>query len=220
MKERLDIAVAIPSTEMWEAQFGLSLTIMAAYFGMNRLTQTKSQYLHVINSRGSMLPQLRENLVSSAMRTKSSHILFLDSDMTFPKDTMHRLIEHDKDFVAANCAVKKIPSYPTALGLDNMPIYTDPDSTGLVKVRKVGLAVALVKTTVFNKIPQPWFLMDWDKSTRHYIGEDVYFCRKARKLGISLHVDQDLSKEIGHVGAFKYTHDLMVEELRKDAVHV
>jgi len=42
------------------------------------------------------------------MREGCSHILFIDSDMTFPQDMIQRLIDRDVDIVAANCARRRM----------------------------------------------------------------------------------------------------------------
>jgi hypothetical protein len=36
------------------------------------------------------------------------------------------------------------------------------------------------------------------------LGEDIYFCIKAKDAGIDTYVDHDLSMEIGHIGNYTY----------------
>jgi hypothetical protein len=38
------------------------------------------------------------------------------------------------------------------------------------------------------------------------LGEDFYFCHKAREAGFHILIDQALSREIRHVGELDYTH--------------
>ncbi len=137
-------------------------------------------------------------------------MLWLDSDMEFPKDTLHRLMGHGVDFVAANCVVKKVPCTPTAIKKDGDRLYTDPDSTGLERVDKVGLAVALTRVDLFDKISLPWFSFEWVEDVLDYSGEDIYLCKKLRKeTDVHIMVDQDLSKEVRHTGAFSYDHSMV-----------
>src|SRR3990172_5679431 len=86
----LVIAIGIPCTDFWIPQFGLSIAALCSYFGMKRFEVCRTQRLHILSSQGSMLPQLRENLVLSAMKKGCSHLLMLDSDMKFSRDVMHQ----------------------------------------------------------------------------------------------------------------------------------
>ena len=49
----------------------------------------------------------------------------------------------------------------------------------------------------------PWFTYDW-KQGGIEVGEDVHFCKLVKRRGITLYVDQDLSKDCGHVGVMTY----------------
>lgn len=210
MKE-LIVGVAMPSSGTIYAKTAISLAMLGCHFGMKQVTDYESQRLHMLVSYGSMPAQQRENCVMMALRAKCDYLIFVDGDQTFPKDLVHRLIAHDVDVVGANIPIKKIPSRPTAIKLDGSLLYTDPDSTGLVEVQRIGTGVACIKTEVFKKMKRPWFYQEWVPSAMALRGEDDYFCEKARKVGVKIHVDQDLSKQIGHVGDFIYTHEYVGE---------
>jgi hypothetical protein len=53
----------------------------------------------------------------------------------------------------------------------------------------------------------PWFAIPWVPAAEDYIGEDVWFCRRAAQNGHKTYVDQDLSKQIHHIGTFEYKHE-------------
>ena len=86
-------------------------------------------------------------------------------------------------------------------------VYTMPESTGLQEVGSVGMGVMLIKANVFAKLAEPWFETPWRHDKRGYIGEDVFFCKKAREAGFKIWIDHDVSKEIGHIGMFEFKHD-------------
>ena len=216
----LVLGIAIPSMDIWHARFGLCLASMCAHLGMKRIGDYSSQTIHLLTSRGSMIPQQRENLIITAKKCGCTHLLFLDSDMTFPKDLVHRMIVHDLPIVAANCVIKKIPASPTAVLPSGEKLYTDPDSTGLVKVLQVGFAVALFKMEVFPRVERPWFDMKWNSAIQHFMGEDIHFCRKLREKHIDIHIDQDVSKEVGHIGSFIFDHTLVGEIVYEDPAEV
>jgi hypothetical protein len=204
-----NIAIGIPSTDQWHARFGTCLAALCAYFGMHRLPGVTEQRLHIMNHRGSMLAQQRDNIVIAARQQKCSHILFLDSDMLFPRNALHRLYSHQRDVVSTNCVIKKLPASPTASLLDGSKLYTDADSEGLVEVGRVGFAVALIKLDIFDKITRPYHHNEWIPEVQHQCGEDVYLCEKLKKAGFKIYIDQELSHEVGHIGTFIFTHDFV-----------
>jgi hypothetical protein len=161
--------------------------------------------------QGTIIQNQRADLCLDAMREGCSHILFIDSDMTFPQDMVQRLLKHDVDIVATNCARRRMPTGPTAQNYDEngvrQAVYTMPDSTGLEEIGSVGTGVMLIKKEVFQNMSEPWFDMPWQVGKRGYMGEDVFFCKKAQELGFKVYIDHDVSKEIGHIGTFEFKHD-------------
>jgi GT2 family glycosyltransferase len=116
-----------------------------------------------------------------------------------------------------------MPTGPTAQDYDEndkrIPVYTMPESTGLQEVGSIGTGIMLIKRRVFEGMSEPWFDMPW-QTTRGYMGEDVFFCRKARELGFKVYIDHDVSHEIGHIGTFEFGHPhtwIVKEEMEKEA---
>ena len=67
--------------------------------------------------------------------------------------------------------------------------------TPVERVDWIGTGCLLIRREALLKVPRPWF--------DHPAGEpgcdeDVYFCRRAAKAGISIHCDTGLC--VGHVG--------------------
>jgi hypothetical protein len=160
--------------------------------------------------RSSALPQNRHNLVREAQKMGVSHILFLDDDMTFPPDTLERMLRAGKPIVAANCTTRALPIVTTAI--KNEKRITSLGKTGLEYVDQVGMAVMLIDMKVFDRVPLPWFSFAWDAEYPDtYCSEDMFFCKKARAEGIPIVVDHELSQQIGHVGELEYRHDMVDE---------
>jgi hypothetical protein len=161
----------------------------------------------IISIQGSMLSQQRHLCVSKACQTKrATHLAFIDSDMKFPRDTIHRLIQHDKDFVACNCTTRKDPIVPVAFDFDGNRI-SSVGRTGIEKVRQVGLAVSLLRLDALRKIRPPHFMQEWIPEAGYYCGEDVYFCQLAQASNLDIWVEHDLSREIKHVGSREWGYD-------------
>jgi len=171
-----------------------------------------------------MLSQNREVMMQTVVKARRkgingapTHVLMLDDDMVFPKDTLHRLLQRKLPVVGVNYVTKEIPAKPVAVLDDGETrLYTDPDSTGCVGVGHLGLGITLVDPVVLLDIPQPWFPMEWREDLHAYSGEDVAFCRKLREAGVPIVVDQDLSKEVAHIGGLAYRHDLVGEIVQEE----
>lgn len=154
--------------------------------------------------RDSMLPRGRFGLLTEAMKGGFSHILWIDSDMTFPKDTMNRLVEHDLPVVGANC-VRRMEPYTWTAADDDLNEVSSTGKTGLETVGRLGFGVTLMEIDLFKKLTPPFFNFEWrvdDPETQkgHFEGEDYNCFRKLAELGIKPVIDHDLSQEIGHIG--------------------
>jgi hypothetical protein len=214
------IAVCTPARDMVHTMFTYDLVNMVANHTLNT-----NDAISLKISQGTLIANQRAELCLDAMREKCTHVLFIDSDMRFPQDMIERLLQHDLDIVATNCARRRMPTGPTAqLYKENGErelVYTMPESTGLQEVGSVGMGVMLIKANVFAKLAEPWFETPWRHDKRGYIGEDVFFCKKAREAGFKIWIDHDVSKEIGHIGMFEFKHDhtwVMREVQEKEAV--
>lgn len=205
------VAICIPSRGLWDSNFGQSLALMTC--GSLSLIDKPIAY-KLMNMHGSILATQRADMIRQCLKDEAenkepfTHILMLDDDMKFPFDTLAKFIAHEVDIVAANCATKVYPPKPTARR-DKKEVYTTAVSTGLEEVDRIGCAVMLVKMDVFRKLEQPWFATPWCEKQGGIIGEDVFFCNRAREIGYKVFIDHDVSKQVGHIGWFEYRHQLM-----------
>lgn len=210
------VLIGIPSGGEWKADFGMSLAGLVASAGRPLKGGKFIERIQLWNTKGSILSRSRTTLVRQALDLECSHILFVDSDMTFPNWTLHQLLSHDKAVIGANCAVKKLPSDPTARQEGATAAGELVYSNGkehLERVWRLGTGVMLIKTKVFREIPEPWFPITWNEELRDYTGEDWNFCAELQKRDIPIWVDHKLSQQIGHVGSYTYTHeDIGVKE--------
>jgi len=200
------IAVCTPARDMVHTMYSYDLVNMVAYHTINT-----NDAVSLKISQGTLIANQRAELSLDAMGEGCTHILFIDSDMRFPQDMIGRLVKHDLDIVATNCARRRMPTGPTAqLYKENGErelVWTMPESTGLQEVGSVGMGVMLIKRKVFEALAEPWFETPWRVDKRGYIGEDVFFCQKAAAAGFKIWIDHDVSKEIGHIGTFEFKHD-------------
>lgn len=193
----MKVLFAVPTHGLWEAAMGHSLALTMADLAANpgpaamRLSRVES----------SKLASARTDLVKDALRVGADRICWIDSDMEFRPAAVRALLAHDLDIVAANYA-KKIPSQESVCSaLDGTVLQ---NGSGVEEVAHVGFGLCVTKTSVFEKLDLPWFSFQWNPETQDDIGEDVYFCRKARAAGFKVFVDHDASEGIQHIGKFPY----------------
>lgn len=205
----MQLHICIPSFDLVCADFMMSLTNMVMYIFQNPLPGGEDLSIKITNRRGSLIVSSREEMVNSARLAGATHVMFLDSDMSFPEDALHRLFSRNEAFVAANYVQRSLPTRPNSISVLGEPKHTEEDSTGIEEVHSVGFGCCLIRMEVFDAMPQPWFDTYWftnEKNTRSFIGEDVYFCHKARHAGYKTYIDHDLSQNVTHIGVFEYTH--------------
>lgn len=217
--KQLKVAVGIPSNGLWVADFATCFCNLILHFNTVRVMDYKTQVLQTISSKGSILPKQRMEVVKAALDMEADYLLWLDSDHTFPRDLLHRLIARQKDVIAINCVTKKIPSTPTARYkpkegesvVMSPPVFTDPDSPEVEKVWRVGCGIMLVNMKVFRKIGHKVFHMFYREDVGTYQGEDWSMCEAMEKAGFEIWVDHVLSDKVGHVGQYEFTHAVVGE---------
>ena len=202
------VAICIPARGQMEVTTAFDLTRMAAYMAVK-----KNIDLNVYTSQGTLIFDQRNSLVHTAVVEKCDYILFIDADMRFPKNTLERLLAHKKDIIGVNATTRMMPPKPTARNIqinedgsvDWLEIFSNKEK-GIGKVDAIGCGVMLIKTSCLKNIPQPYFYFEQLLKGK-LLGEDIYFCIKAKDAGIETWVDHDLSMEIGHVGSYTYGWD-------------
>jgi hypothetical protein len=199
------VAILVPARDTVMTSFAYDLARAMSFH-----TATTDDRVLLYTSHGTLIASQRMELARQALEEKADYLLWLDSDMRFPRETIGHLMLRDKPIVAANYATRRMPVKPVAMMDNNGEIgrvYTAPDSEGLQPVDYIGMGVMMVKREVFEKVEAPWFAIPYSTIGNHYIGEDVFFCRKAREAGYEVLVDHDLSHQVRHIGTFEYSHE-------------
>ncbi len=152
-----------------------------------------------------MMPDMARNILAQmAIDYGCTHLLILDDDSLFDDQNLFiKLIAHDKDIVGVKAYTRKPPHMPCVFYKTAQGFFqeVDFDSCGLREVGALGMAVTLIKTDVFRKMPEPWFefgRVNVLGRGHERIGEDLYFCDKAIKAGFKVYCDTDI--ETAHVG--------------------
>ncbi|PKU23500.1 hypothetical protein CWS72_16280 [Telmatospirillum siberiense] len=153
--------------------------------------------LKIVSNKSSIVAVARNNGVKAAQDMGVDYLLYLDSDMVFPKRTLHRLLAHGQDVVGA-LYTKRIPPYPL-LGstLEEQPADAP---AGLLEMTRIPTGCLLIRMSAFDRLTRPYFRFEYDETSGEVIGEDYAFCDRARRAGFRLWADISLSMEIGHIG--------------------
>ena len=199
------LAVLVPCRDTLHSAFAMCLTEMVKLNTMNGLDT------HVIMDASTVLLTQRERLAAEAQSVGAEYMLWLDSDMVFPPSTALRLLAHKEDIVAANYIRRQLPAkgvaYETIGDWENPLIFEPQDD--LVEVEGVGMGCMLVKTSVLDDIPQPWFEFGWTPESNDWLGEDMIFCQKMAQAGNTVKIDTQLSMEMRHLGTWAFGPDLI-----------
>lgn len=206
--KEIKVAICIPATDYIVVDFMHSLLALQAFVNdFNKGAEKKGWNtldVNVFIFRSSLLIGSRTELVKDALKWNADWILWLDSDMAFPPDTLMRLIDRKLPVVGANYVKRGLMSTPVTTDKDRRFLRTDPDSTGIEIADSTGFGVLLVTADVYRKMEFPWFDTVWLEN-KDLMGEDVFFFKKMQhELGIELYIDHDLSQEVRHIGTFEY----------------
>lgn len=155
---------------------------------------------------GSLVHAARNKLAEKALLMDADYVMWLDSDMTFPPDTLSRMlktaVENDIDILTGLC-FRRVPPYTPTL-FDRLELkkhdicsWTEfeeiPDH--LFEVGGCGCACLLVNTEVFISIQNEYGNIFAPIGSA---GEDVSFCLRARNRGYKIWCDPTVV--CGHVG--------------------
>ena len=210
MTKVFNLSVAIPHTGSVVAEFALCLGQMLLALQKHRIPGYDTIGCSVTAKKSSLLAKSRQELVSEAIAGGFSHLLFLDSDQTFPASVAHRLAGWHKPVVACNIPTKVLPSTPTARNRGSDwyagDVVYSHGKRGLEEVWRVGTGVMLIDLAVMAKLPKPWFNMEYRAEHNDFVGEDWFFCERLEQAGVPLFVDHDLSLEVGHKGEYLFKH--------------
>lgn len=201
----MKVAILIPSGEDWKADFGCAL---AGLFG----TFIENVELRIINSKSSLVTLNRNSLVREGLKWGADYVLFLDSDMIFPPETLLRLLSNQKDIVGATAKKRKPPYDTVGEVLNEADQYKE---MRLVEMSRIGACCLLIKTSVFDSFPQPWFRELYFDGEEQQHGEDYYFCDAARQKGYQIWCDVGLTLSIGHIGDRVVTMNTLSEKTDK-----
>lgn len=206
-RERRRVSILTPCDDTVKTFYATSLLQMMQ---VTIMAQPESlEGVNAICSGSSILPESRQKLADQALEAGATHLLWIDSDMKFPPDTLLRFLKRDEKIIGINAVSRRPPYVPCAQMTDGSYVITNKESSGLEKVGRMGFGVLWVAAEVFKEMTKPYFAFDYMHDKQTFRGEDYFFFHKTRQLGFEAYVDHDLSKEVLHLGTFGF-HPLLL----------
>jgi hypothetical protein len=172
----------------------------------------------------SLIPRGRNSLVAKflAFEPKSTHLMFIDSDIGFEPEEVIKLMLANKD-VSGGLYPKK--ALPIQYVVNKVP--NGVKEGNLVEVANLGTGFMMIKREVIETIirakpelhyqdaigldpkydPYKYALFDTliDPVTKEYLSEDYYFCKLWRDMGGKIWAD--LTIKLDHAGYMKFSGD-------------
>jgi len=208
------IAICMPARDTMAMETCQSIVALVGQYAVESVASGNAS-LRYFWLNGTLLPDMRNALVREAIKSDSTHVLWIDSDMKFPKDGLKRLLAHNAPMVGANYVQRKRPVKPTAAKFRDdgtrhwvytIPADAEEKQSGTESVESLGHGFMLVETAVYQCVPEPWYSMTWQPEKGNHVGEDVFFFRRVKDaLDIEPLVDHDVSREVEHIGFHNYT---------------
>ena len=199
--------IAIPCMDTLPVGFVQSLLYM--HKGDN-----PTVYLHP----SSLIYDSRNILSLYAIENNYDNVLWLDSDMIFPPDTLQRLESHNMHMVSGLYVRRHKPVVPVIYStLDeperrsdgklekNIQPYTDYPKNSFFPVAGCGFGCVLTSVKLLKDV--------WDHfgsafppfTPYAWAGEDLSFCYRVNQLGYQIYCDSTIS--CGHIGTSVYTEE-------------
>ena len=200
----MKLLIGIPSYDYMHAEFVKCLKDLVI-----RLAHDKVNFDVMINN-GTLVYIARDKIAHKAINEGYDYVLWLDADMVFRPSIFEELMDCGKDFITG-IAHSRRPPYMSCVfknldDLNHMQRFDYDEYPGEpFEIAGCGFACVLIKTEVLKAVNtyfKTCFLpeAEW--------GEDLTFCRRARKMGYEIWADPFV--QLGHIG-----HDIIYPETHK-----
>lgn len=194
--------IAVPCMDNVSARFAQSLATVG------KVGECKVSFLI-----GSLIYESRNSLVKQALSFDSDYIMWFDSDMTFPADTIARMIRHmeeGKEIVSGLYFRRVAPFTPVLFKPQEDPHnikpwedYTEYPRDSVFEIGACGGGCMMTKTDVFRELllnDEGWF------EPFGGMGEDISFCVRASRIGKKIWCDSSI--KCGHEGRVLVTEEV------------
>jgi GT2 family glycosyltransferase len=205
--DSVGVLLAVPTRGTVRIEWAAMLAGLAAPVNMTRV-------LKIIP--GLSVEEARNVAVVTALEQDAEYLFFVDDDVLCPNQTMRRFIWHMEqnpnwDVVSGIVPIKSQPIEPCIFKDGRPGPYWGWTFNETFEIDACGMACAMIRTSVFAKIDEPWF--EWVRGMKgadtFEEGEDVGFCRKVKEAGGRIFADGGVL--CGHMDADGKTYMLPLD---------
>ena len=185
--------IGIPTASTVEPE-----TLKAIYGQADADTETALDILY-----GYRIDVQRRMLCEEAQRIGADYVLMVDSDVVLPETALADLLDPPANIVTGYYRLKG----PRRKG-DISSVWSGKWLTpaempeGRFKITNSGAGCLMIRTSVLDRIPKPWFDFHETEDGR-FIQEDTWFCQQAIKAGITIYADKRVA--CGHIIKEQYS---------------
>ncbi len=192
--ETLRVAVLIATTtKAYPHKFVECLSNMIAHFQNSDFNGEHS--IKVFTTHGSVLPEIRHRLIGDAISWEATHVLMLAPELTFPEDSIHRMLARGRGIVAVNYLVdfstRKFAAYK-----EEGSIVPDVRLPETEEVDGVALGMVLFNIPIFDILDIPFFEYQQIGETPAFYEDHVAFWEQVKMKKIPCVIDHKLSQEV------------------------
>lgn len=147
----------------------------------------------------------RNFCVKEFLKTDSTHLFFIDSDVVPPYNALRKLLSHDKE-VITGCypsmrfdseANKELLIYNVFRHVLNektgVTEFKNIYGEGLEEIESAGAGCLLIKREVLERMENNWFRWQYDDVGFVTYGEDISFFNRCKEMGIQAYADFDVT---------------------------
>jgi len=184
------ILIAIPTARYIEADTFKSIYDLEVPEGY----ETTFQYFY-----GYRVDQVR-NLIADWVVRGFDYLFAIDHDVTFPPDTLKKLLEHDVDLVSGVYRQRLEPQAIEIYDLLQKRMTIEQiHGKSIAEIGGCGFGCVLVKKEVMASVGYPQFEYHPALDHNNTISEDTDFCKKVMDKGFKLWCDPSIL--CGHIGS-------------------
>jgi 2-polyprenyl-3-methyl-5-hydroxy-6-metoxy-1,4-benzoquinol methylase len=171
----------------------------------------------------------RNYVVKMFLDSDADYLLFVDADMQIPRGATQAIVEAIKEhpdagimggfYTSRDPSMRPLVGWLNEEGNDQIPaeeaVKKLLECRGeIVEADLIPTGFMLIKRSVFEDMPFPWFLVEMVEKPSGELVErssDNVFVRKTRELGYKTYAH--LGIELGHVGSMTYVPEMLYREL-------
>lgn len=209
-----EVSIAIPVAQVVEPRVLQSMLALTTYSSNHGI-----KLIDIGVTERTLIDDARNTMTENFLKSSVEWLFWMDSDMTFPKDTLVKLFnvaeQKNAKMVTGVYYQRKGGNLPciwsrgeettsgavtgkaTIKGNDNKYagsfMIIHPDKKEPFEVHAAGYGCVLVHRSVYEVMDRPWF-----KFIKDVCSEDFYFFVQAQELGFKLWADPTI--DLGHIG--------------------